>query len=78
MNDTAKVVLTLLGSVLFCAAVVATVQSLLTSGDGNSAAFGGVVIGLGLAFLIIPWLPDTPSARRDSAEEQPPRRINAA
>lgn len=69
--------LTFFGSIVFCAAVVGTIQSLLDGGAGNGPAIGGIIIGLGLAMLIIPWLPDVPAQQASSAQSEP-RRMTAA
>lgn len=77
MNDTAKVALTFFGSIIFCAAIVGTVQSLMQGGHGAGPAIGGIVMGVGLGFLLIPWLRD--EARPQSqAEQEQKRHINAA
>jgi membrane associated rhomboid family serine protease len=78
MNDTAKVALTFFGSIIFCAAVVGTVQSLLQGGQGGGPAIGGIIIGVGLGFLLIPWLPEERSVPRREAQQEQPRHINAA
>jgi len=76
MRDTGKVVLTFFGSIVFCAAVIGTVQSMLDGGAGNGPALGGIIIGIGLAMLIIPWLPD--DAARAQSTQRESRRITAA
>ena len=78
MNDTAKVALTFFGSVLFCAAVVGTIQSLMQGGQGGGPTIGGLVIGVGLGCLLIPWLPDEQRVTRRETEQEQPRQINAA
>jgi hypothetical protein len=69
-------VLTFLGSIVFCAAVIGTIQSLLDGGAGNGPAIGGIIIGFGLAMLIIPWLPD--DAARAQSTQSESRRMAAA
>jgi hypothetical protein len=70
MRDTGKVVLTFFGSIIFCAAMVGTIQAMLDGGNGNGVGIGAIIIGIGLSMLIMPWLPDGPerepveSARR--------------
>jgi len=78
MNDTAKVALTFFGSIIFCAAIVGTVQSLMQGGQGGGPAIGGIVTGVGLGFLLIPWLRDEPVRPRRSDEQDQRRHINAA
>jgi hypothetical protein len=78
MNDTAKVALTFFGSIIFCAALVGTIQSLMQGGQGAGPAIGSIVMGVGLGFLLIPWLRDEPARSRARAEQEQRRHINAA
>src|SRR3954462_3249366 len=78
MNDTGKVALTFFGSIIFCAAIVGTVQSLMQGGQGGGPAVGGTVTGIGLGLLLIPWLRDEPLHQRRSDEQDKRRHINAA
>ena len=78
MNDTARVALTFFGSIIFCAAVVGTVQSLLQGGQGGGPLIGSIVIGVGLGFLLIPWLPDDRRLSHQATDHEQPRQINAA
>jgi hypothetical protein len=79
MRDTGKVVLTFFGSIVFCGAVVGTIQSLLEGGQGNGPSIGGIVIGVGLGMLLIPRLRDEPNADRTTDQTaNPVRRIDAA
>lgn len=70
MRDTGTVVLTFFGSIIFCTAIVGTVQSFLDSGAGNGPMVGGVAIGVGLAMLLIPWLRDDATRRNTAAGEE--------
>jgi len=60
MRDTGKVVLTFFGSIIFCAAMVGTIQAMIEGGNGEGVGIGAVIIGIGLSMLIMPWLPDGP------------------
>ena len=73
VRDTTKVLLTFIGSIIFCSAVVATVQSFVDSGAGGGPTGGGFVSGIGLAMILIPRLPDRES-RRTADEEIPEER----
>jgi hypothetical protein len=79
MRDTGKVVSTLAGSVLFCAAIAGTIQAFM-DGSRNGPTVGGIFVGFGLWLLIIPWLrDDAPDVKSAEAEDDlPTRKINAA
>ena len=59
-----------------CRRNLGTIQSLLDGGAGSGPTVGGVIIGLGLAMLIMPWLPD--AAERAQSAQNNARRMTAA
>jgi membrane associated rhomboid family serine protease len=70
LRDTTRVFMTFVGCVLFCAAVVGTIESFRGGSAGNGADAGGLLIGIGLAMILIPWLPERSRATQTETDEQ--------
>lgn len=78
MRDTGKVLLTFVGSILFCTALVGTIQALRDGVRGDGDAIGGIIMGIGLSMLIMPWLRDERADVPRAAEPVDlPERIDA-
>jgi hypothetical protein len=58
MKNPVRVALTVIGAVLLGAAITGTIDSYRDGGAGNGPLAGGIIAGLGLALLLIPWLRD--------------------
>ena len=68
LNDTTRVFMVLIGCIVFCVAIVGTIESFHDGGSGNGADAGGLAMGIGLAMILVPWLPDR--ARSSESEVQ--------
>jgi len=63
--------MTFIGCVLFCAAIVGTIASFRDGSGGNGADAGGLLIGVGLALILIPWLPERTGATAAKVADEP-------
>ena len=68
MRDTTRVFMVLIGCIVLCVAIVGTIESFHNGGSGNGADAGGLAMGIGLAMILVPFLPDR--AHAPESEEQ--------